>query len=72
MKLLRFLALKILDIKERPFIRFSLGEDELYNPIFVYTDRRGEKIIKDKFDLWLQAKFEERRVGERRSKWGII
>jgi hypothetical protein len=63
---LRHLALKYLGIKENPFISFGIGNDEHGKPILVYTDRRGEKIIKDKLDLWMQAPFVERREGERR------
>jgi len=52
MNIIRKICLWILGIKEKPFLRFSIGSDEYQKPIFVYTDRRGEKKIKDAFHLW--------------------
>lgn len=46
------LCLKILGIKEEPFLRVWIGTDNMGNPIFIYTGHKGEKIIKDKLDLW--------------------
>lgn len=49
--MIKKLCLKILGIKENPFLRICVGYNN-GNYIYVYTGREGQKIINDKLDLW--------------------
>lgn len=52
MTLVRRICLRLLGIKESPFLRCSLGQDISGKPLFFYAGRNAHDLIMDKFDLW--------------------
>jgi hypothetical protein len=51
MRLLRWIALRILGIKENPFLKIWVAYEHGEH-IYIYAGHKGERYIKDKLDLW--------------------